>query len=64
MAKARKHAPEQIVNILRQMEVAISNGKTAPAASREAGHHRANLLPLAQGVRRPLALPGQAPQGA
>jgi putative transposase len=37
MAQARKHTPEQIVNILRQIEVAISNGKTAPAASREAG---------------------------
>ena len=37
MAKPRKHTPEQIVNILRQIEVGISNGKTAPAASREAG---------------------------
>lgn len=37
MGKARKHTPEQIVNILRQTEVATSNGKTTPAASREAG---------------------------
>ncbi len=37
MGKLRKHTPEQIVNILRQIEVGISNGKTAPAASREAG---------------------------
>jgi putative transposase len=37
MGKARKHTPEQIVNILRQIEVAMSNGKTAPVASREAG---------------------------
>ena len=37
MANPRKHTPEQIVNILRQIEVAISYGKTAPAASREAG---------------------------
>jgi transposase-like protein len=37
MGKARKHTPEQIVNIRRQIEVAISNGKTAPVASREAG---------------------------
>lgn len=37
MGKARKHTPEQIVNILRQIEVAVSNGKTAPVASREAG---------------------------
>ena len=37
MGKARKHTPEQIVNILRQVEVAVANGKTHPIASREAG---------------------------
>lgn len=37
MGKARKHTPEQIVNILRQIEVAVANGKTHPVASREAG---------------------------
>ena len=37
MAKARKHTPEQIVNNLRQIEVAVANGKTHPVASREAG---------------------------
>ena len=37
MGKARKHTPEQIVNILRQIEVAVANGKTHPIASREAG---------------------------
>ncbi len=37
MGKARKHRPEQIVNILRQIEVAVANGKTHPIASREAG---------------------------
>ena len=37
MARGKKHTPEQIVNVLRQIEVAIANGKTAPAASREAG---------------------------
>ena len=36
MGKARKHTPEQIVNILRQIEVAVANGKTHPIASREA----------------------------
>src|SRR5665213_768552 len=36
MGNAKKQTPEQIVNILRQIEVVISNGKTAPAASREA----------------------------
>jgi len=37
MDKARKHTPEQIVNVLRQVEVAIANGKTTLAASRESG---------------------------
>ena len=37
MGKARKHTPGQIVNILRQIEVAEANGKTHPIASREAG---------------------------
>ena len=37
MGKARKHTPEQIVNILRQIEVAVANGKTDPVTSREAG---------------------------
>ena len=36
MGKARKHTPEQIVNILREVEVAVANGKTHPVAKREA----------------------------
>ena len=36
MGKAKKHSPEQIVNILRQIEVASANGKTHPLACREA----------------------------
>ena len=27
MGKAKKHTPEQIVNILRQIEVAVANGR-------------------------------------
>ena len=37
MGKAKKHTPEQIVNTLRQIEVAVANGKTTPVACREAG---------------------------
>ena len=32
MGKARKHTPEQIVSVLRQIEVSTTNGKTATAA--------------------------------
>lgn len=63
MGKARKHTSEQIVNILRQIEVAVANGKTHPVASREAGITEQDLLPLAQGVRRPEGGSGQAAQG-
>jgi hypothetical protein len=27
MARGKKHAPEQVVNLLRQIEVAVANGK-------------------------------------
>jgi len=37
MARGMKQTPEQIVNVLRQIEVAMANGKTAPAACKEAG---------------------------
>ena len=37
MARGRKQTPEQIVNVLRQIEVAMANGKTTPAACKEAG---------------------------
>jgi transposase-like protein len=37
MARGKKHTPEQIVNVLRQVEVAVANGKTTPAACREGG---------------------------
>ena len=32
----KRYKPEQIVNLLRQVEVAIANGKTTPQAAREA----------------------------
>ena len=37
MARGRKHTPEQVVNLLRQLEVAVANGKTTPVACRESG---------------------------
>jgi putative transposase len=35
MARGKKHTPEQIVSLLRQIEVAVANGKTTPSACRE-----------------------------
>lgn len=36
MAHGKKHTAEQIVNLLRQVEVGVANGKTLPQACREA----------------------------
>jgi len=35
MARGKKHTAEQIVNLLRQVEVGVGNGKTLPQAYRE-----------------------------
>ena len=37
MARGKKHTPEQIVNVLRQIEVGMANGKATPLACKEAG---------------------------
>src|ERR1700723_2826667 len=37
MAGGKKHTPEQVVNLLRQIEVAIANGKATALACRENG---------------------------
>ena len=36
MARGKKHSPEQVVNLLRQVEVAVANGKTTSLACKEA----------------------------
>ena len=36
MARGKKHTPEQVVSLLRQIEVAVANGKTTAQASKEA----------------------------
>jgi putative transposase len=33
----QRYKPEQIVTVLRQIEVAVANGKTTPQACKEAG---------------------------
>jgi len=36
MARGKKNTPEQIVSLLRQVEVAVASGKTTAQASKEA----------------------------
>ena len=59
MARGKKYQPEQVVNLLRQIEVAVANGKSTEHASRDAG-----ILPLAQRVWRLASGPGAPAQGA
>ncbi len=35
MARGKKHTPDQIVSLLRQIEVAVANGKATPVACRD-----------------------------
>ena len=36
MARGKKHTPEQVVNLLRQIEVAVANRKTTAVACKAA----------------------------
>ena len=36
MARGKKHTAEQILNLLRQVEVGVANGKSLPQACKEA----------------------------
>ena len=37
MGRGKKYQPEQVVNLLRQIEVAVANGKSTEQSCREAG---------------------------
>jgi putative transposase len=37
MGRGKKYQPEQVVSLLRQIEVAVANGKTTPVACRDNG---------------------------
>ncbi len=37
MGRGKKYQPEQVVNLLRQIEVAVSNGKTTAQACKKQG---------------------------
>lgn len=52
MVKGKKHTPEQIASLLRQIEVAVTNGKTTPIACREGGITEQTYYPMAQRVWR------------
>ncbi len=37
MGRGKRYQPEQVVNLLRQIEIAVANGKTTALACKEAG---------------------------
>ena len=59
MGRGKKYQPKQVVNSLRQIEVAIANGKT-PALAYGSRDRGADVLPLAQGIGRVTGGPGEA----
>jgi hypothetical protein len=64
MARGKRYQPEQVVNLLRQIEVAVANGKTTAQACKEAEIVEQTYFPLAQGVWRVADRPGEAVEGA
>ncbi len=63
--KRLQHTLMKIVNVLRQIEVAIANGKTTPAACKKRKPvYGTELLPLAQGAWRSEGGPGDAAERA
>ncbi len=55
----RRLTPEQVINRLREAEVALSEGSTVAKDSRRIGVNPADLLPVANRVRGPQDRPGQ-----
>jgi len=47
----QRYKPEQIVTMLRQIEVGIANGKNHPTSLQGSRHHGADVLPLAERIR-------------
>ena len=60
----KRYKTEQIMALLRQVEVLVTNGRLPPQACREGGHQRTDILSLAQGIWRSEAGPGQTVKSA
>ena len=64
MGRGKKYQPEQVVNLLRQIEVAVANGKTTALACKEAGIVEQTYFLWRKGVRWTAGGPGEAAEGA
>lgn len=59
MARGKKCQPEQVVNLLRQIEVAVANGKSTDQACRAAGMRRTHVCMVGTGFSMQAGLPLQ-----
>jgi len=59
----KRYKPEQVVNLSRQIEVEIANGKTHAASLPGCSDHGTDVLSLAEGVRWAEARPSPAAEG-
>jgi putative transposase len=60
----KRYKPEQIMSLLRKIEVAIANGKTTPQAAQEVGITEQTYYPWRKEFRTAEAGPGEAAEGA
>ena len=60
MARGKRYQPEQVVNLLRQIEVASGEREDDGTGVQGSGDRGADLLPLAQGVWRSAGGPGES----
>ena len=60
----KRHTAEQIIRKLREAEVELGKGQTTGDVVRKLGITEQTYYKMAQGVRRPSARSGQAPEGA
>ena len=63
MARGTKHTAEQIVNLLRQVEVSVANGKTLAQACKEAAIVEQTYYRWRKEYRRVEGGPGASAEG-
>ena len=59
----KRHTAEQVIHLLRQVEVGLANGINGPGILPRAGDQRANVLPLEERERRLAGEPGPTAPG-
>jgi putative transposase len=64
MARVKMQTPEQVLSILRQVEVSVASGKTTALASKEAVIAEQTYDRWRKGVRQVAGRSGNAAEGA